>query len=128
MFRFQYNYAILRYVPDLKRCEPLNFGVIVEKRGRAGSSQEVALRFNKSFNPRSKKHSFNRKNYKEWINFFEERTKELQKESVESIIKELRENLRNTPHNYTLTESLIFESNSDSLDATANYLYDTCVA
>ena len=64
MTMHDYTYALLRYVPDPERMEPLNFGVVVQ-----GPEGDPKLKLNNRFGQSGK---VDRKVYKQWRDFLTE--------------------------------------------------------
>jgi len=60
-----YLYQIIRYVPDLRRMEPQNIGVIVQ------GKDETKCRLWTHFRPSGDKPNFDFSNFRKWRNFFE---------------------------------------------------------
>ncbi len=60
-----YLYQIIRYVPDLRRMEPQNIGVVVQ--GQFG----VSCRIWTHFRPLGDKPDFDYGNFRKWREFFE---------------------------------------------------------
>ena len=65
-FQYSYLYTLLKHIPDLKRNEPLNFGVIIEK------DRSAVILLNQDFDTRDKRKDidvFDKENFDEWINY-----------------------------------------------------------
>lgn len=117
-------YQIIRYVPDLRRMEPKNIGVIVQ------GQSDLKLRLWKHFRPGDDKPDFDYANFKKWREFFEEEVNGPQiplfqppRHSPE-FLEYLHSRCRG---NYIVTRPLHIAMQIADIDEVAEYLYETLV-
>ena len=123
MFKEKFQYAVLYYIPDLKRGENVNFGIIMQRKERGKC--EARLKANENFSP---KPDFDKRTYQKWLEYFRERIEELKKENSQDIIASLKAEIKR-PGNYNISEQGIFEAESGSLEKITEYMYQqTCGA
>lgn len=117
-------YQIIRYVPDLRRMEPKNIGVIVQ------GQSELRLRIWTHFRPGDDKPDFDYANFRKWREFFED--------EVNGPQIALFQPARYTPEfleylqsrckgNYIVTRPLHLEMRTESIDEVTQHLYETIV-
>lgn len=119
-----YLYQIIRYIPDLRRMEPQNIGVLVQ-----GQSQ---LRYQlwTHFRPGDKKPDFDFVNFRKWREFFEEEVNGPQialfqppRHSTE-FLEYLQSRCGG---NYVVTRPLHVAMPTEDIDEVTEYLYGTLV-
>jgi hypothetical protein len=118
-----YLYQIIRYVPDLRRMEPQNIGVVVQ--GELG----VTCRLWTHFRPFGEKGDFDYANFRKWREFFEAEVNGRQIKMFQpprnspKFLEYLQSRCKG---NYILTRPLQIEMQAD-LDAVRDFLYETLV-
>lgn len=120
----QYLYQIIRYVPDLRRMEPQNIGVIVQ------SELGVTCRFWTHFRPLSDKPDFDYGNFRNWREFFETEVNGPQIEIFQPPrqSREFLEYLQaRCKGNYIVTQPLLITMHSAEIEQVRDYLYETLV-
>ena len=124
-FQYSYLYTLLRYVPDLKRNEPLNFGIVVEK------DREALVRLNTDFDPRDKRTDidvFNKENLGEWIHYITSELETFQGQTA--ILFQLSNRLKiqgvQGQYKLSLPANIYFEEELP-LEQVANQLYQELV-
>jgi hypothetical protein len=117
-------YQIIRYVPDLRRMEPKNIGVIVQ-----GESQ-LKHRMWRHFRPGDDKPDFDYANFRKWRDFFDEEVNGQQialfqppRQSPE-FLEYLQTRCRG---NYIVTRPLHVAMQTQDIDAVRDYLYERLV-
>lgn len=117
-------YQIIRYVPDLRRMEPKNIGVIVQ------GGSEVRLRLWTHFRPGDDKPDFDYANFRKWREFFEEEVNGPQIALFQPPhhSPEFLEYLRSRCQgNYILTVPLHITMRTESINEVTQHLYETIV-
>ena len=119
-----YLYQIIRYVPDLRRMEPQNIGVLVQ--GQSG----VTCRLWTRFRPLGDKPDFDYANFRKWREFFDAEINGPQikmfqppRESPE-FLEYLQSRCKG---NYILTRPLLVAMQAEDIDEVRDYLYETVV-
>lgn len=123
-----YLYQIIRYVPDLRRMEPQNIGVLVQ--GQSQLRYQLWTHFRPHFRPGDKKPDFDYLNFRRWREFFEE--------EVYGPQIALFQPPRNSPEfleylqtrcggNYVVTRPLHVTMRTEDIDEVTEYLYGTLV-
>ncbi len=112
MNEIPYLYQIIRYIPDLRRMEPQNIGVVVQ--GRSGS----LCRIWRHFRPLGEKPSFDYANFRKWREFFDEEVNGRQVDLFQPLrhTREFLEYLQSRcKGNYVLTRPLHIAMVTDDL-------------
>jgi len=119
-----YLYQIIRYVPDLRRMEPQNIGILVQ------SQFGVTCRLWNHFRPLGDRGDFDYANFRKWREFFEAEINgrqikmfQPQRESSE-FLEYLQARCKG---NYVLSRPLHVEMQTDKLEVVRDYLYETLV-
>ncbi|HSB08807.1 MAG TPA: DUF3037 domain-containing protein [Blastocatellia bacterium] len=117
-------YQIIRYVPDLRRMEPKNIGVIVQ------GQSALKLRLWAHFRPGDDKPDFDYANFRKWREFFEEEVNGPQialfqppRHSPE-FLEYLQSRCRG---NYIVTRPLHVAMRTDNIEEVTQHLYETIV-
>jgi hypothetical protein len=120
----EYLYQIIRYIPDLRRMEPQNIGVLVQ--GESG----VTCRLWTHFRPLGDKPDFDYSNFRKWREFFELEVNGPQinmfqptRESPE-FLEYLQSRCKGS---YTVTRPLHVAMETSRIEEVRDYLYDTLV-
>lgn len=119
-----YLYQIIRYVPDLRRMEPQNIGVVVQ--GESG----VTCRLYTRFRPLGDKPDFDYANFRKWREFFEIEITGPQIDMFQpprespDFLEYLQSRCKG---NYILTRPLQVAMQADNIDEVRDYLYETLV-
>lgn len=119
-----YLYQIIRYVPDLRRMEPQNIGVLVQGESR------ITLRLWTHFRPLGDKPDFDYANFRKWREFFDAEINGPQIKMFQPSRErpEFLEYLQSRcKGNYILTRPLHVAMNSDNIEGVRDYLYQTLV-
>jgi hypothetical protein len=119
-----YLYQIIRYVPDLRRMEPQNIGVLVQGEFR------VTYRLWTHFRPLGDKPDFDYANFRKWRDFFEAEVNGPQialfqppRHSPE-FLEYLQSRCKG---NYIVTRPLHVAMRTDNVEEVRDYLYETLV-
>lgn len=119
-----YLYQIIRYVPDLRRMEPQNIGVLVQ--GQSG----VTFRLYTRFRPLVDKPDFDYANFRKWREFFDVEINGPQIDMFQpprespDFLEYLQSRCKG---NYILTRPLHVAMQADNIDGVRDYLYETLV-
>ena len=120
----EYLYQIIRYVPDLRRMEPQNIGVVVQ--GEFG----VTCRFWTHFRPLGEKPDFDYVNFRKWREFFESEINGPQIKMFQPPREspDFLEYLQSrSKGNYIATRPLHVVMQAESIEQVRDYLYETLV-
>jgi hypothetical protein len=119
-----YLYQLIRYVPDLRRMEPQNIGVIVQ--GDPG----VTYRLWSHFRPLGDKPDFDYANFRKWREFFEAEINGPQIKMFQprrdrpEFLEYLQSRCRG---NYIVTQALNVAMQTENIEDVKNFLYETLV-
>lgn len=119
-----YLYQIIRYVPDLRRMEPKNIGVIVQ------GQSDLKLRLWTHFRPGDDKPDFDYANFRKWREFFEEEVngRQIALFQPPHHTREFLEYLQSRcGGNYVVTRPLNVTMRTEDIDEVTEYLYGTLV-
>ncbi|SRR6266404_220470 len=119
-----YLYQIIRYIPDLRRMEPQNIGILVQ------SESGITCRLWTRFRPLGDKPDFDYANFRKWREFFELEINGPQIKMFQPP-RESREFLEylqsRCKGNYTVTRPLHVAMEANHIDQVRDYLYETLV-
>ncbi|MDQ1638263.1 MAG: hypothetical protein QOF62_1602 [Pyrinomonadaceae bacterium] len=120
----EYNYQIIRYIPDLRRMEPQNIGILVQ------DELGTTCRMWTHFRPLGDKPDFDYYNFRKWREFFELEVNGPQiemfqppRESAE-FLEYLQSRCKG---NYTVTRPLHVTMDATDIEVVKDHLFETLV-
>jgi hypothetical protein len=122
----RFHYQILRYIPDLNRMEPRNFGVVVQGTG------QIKFRINRRF---AQKGFVDTEAFRQWRQFLEKEINDEQTEQL-NLFRPAKDSPEFLDHlnrmirgNFTLSRPMLTEyRHAIEIDSVLDDLFETLVA